>query len=137
MVRIGPLVTKAIAEASFEKMSVRLMLFQTPTPEVSQLEANLCSAFVDPTRILILYALNECPHNVTELTQQLDTSQSKTSRHLKILRDPGLVHTERQGRTITYELADCRLIEVLDILHNVLHDSIANKASLLSELETE
>ena len=113
------------------------MLLHTPTSEVSQLEANLCSAFVDPTRILILYALNERPHNVTELTQQLDTSQSKTSRHLKILRDLGLVHAERQGTTITYELADCRLIEVLDILHTVLHDNITNKASLLSEREVE
>ena len=113
------------------------MFFQTPTPEVSQLEAKLCSAFVDPTRILILYALNVRPHNVTELTQQLDASESKTSRHLKILRDLGLVHAVRQGATITYELADCRLIEVLGILRDVLHDSIADKASLLSEREIE
>jgi len=111
------------------------MLCQTPTLEVSQLEANLCYAFVDPTRILILYALNEQPHNVTELTKQLGASQSKTSRHLKILRDLGLVHTERQGTTITYELADCRLIEALNILRGVLYDGITDKASLLANRE--
>ena len=111
------------------------MLFQTPTLEVSQLEANLCSAFADPTRILILYALNEHPHNVTELTKQLGTSQSKTSRHLKVLRDLGLVHTARKGTTITYELADCRLIEALNILRGVLYDGIINKASLLADRE--
>ena len=111
------------------------MLIQTPTLEVSQLEANLCSAFADPTRILILYALNEHPHNVTELTKQLDASQSKTSRHLKILRDLGLVHTEREGTTITYELADCRLIDALNILRGVLYDGIANRANLLAEHE--
>ena len=113
------------------------MLFQPPTPEVSQLEANLCSAFADSTRILILYALNERPHNVTELTQQLGASQSKTSRHLKVLRDLGLVHAARQGTTVTYELADCRLIEALNILRGVLYDSITDKASLLAELEIE
>ena len=111
------------------------MHLQTPTLEVSQLEANLCSAFSDPTRILILYALNEHPHNVTELTKQLGASQSKTSRHLKVLRDLGLVHTERQGTTITYELADHRLIVALNILRSVLHDGITNKASLLAEYE--
>jgi DNA-binding transcriptional ArsR family regulator len=110
------------------------MFLQTPTQEVSQLEASLCYAFVDSTRILILYALNERPHNVTELTHKLDAPQSKISRHLKVLRDLGLVRTTRQGVTITYELADCRLIEALDILRGVLRDGISLKASLIAEL---
>lgn len=108
------------------------MLFSTSTHEISRLEANLCYAFVDPTRILILYALNERPHNVTELTRLLDTTQPKVSRHLRVLRDLGLVRTTRQGVTITYELSDCRLIEVLDILRNVLRDSIEVKANLIA-----
>ena len=110
------------------------MLLQTPTQEISQLEANLCNAFVDATRILILYKLNERPHNVTELTHQLGTTQPKVSRHLKILRDLGLVRANRQGVTITYELADCRLIEALDILRGVLRDSIAVRANLIETM---
>ncbi|MBI5962353.1 MAG: winged helix-turn-helix transcriptional regulator [Chloroflexi bacterium] len=110
------------------------MLLQTPTQEVSQLEANLCYAFVDSTRILILYALNEHPHNVTELTLQLGAPQSKISRHLKVLRDLGLVRTTRRGVTITYELADLRLIEALDILRGILRDGINLKANLIAEL---
>jgi DNA-binding transcriptional ArsR family regulator len=112
------------------------MLTQNLKQEISQLEANLCSAFADPTRILILYALNEHPHNVTELTNELGTTQSTTSRHLKILRERGLVHTNRQGTTITYELADERLIEALDILRAVLRDTITAKADLVAELDT-
>ena len=111
------------------------MLFQTLTQNVSQLEANLCYAFVDPTRILILYALNERPHNVKELTRQLGTPQPKISRHLRVLRDLGLVRTTRQGVTITYELADCRPIEALDILRSVLRDSIAVKTKMIAGLE--
>lgn len=109
------------------------MLLPTLSREVFQLEANLCYAFVDPTRILILYALNERPHNVTELTRQLGTTQPKVSRHLKVLRDLGLVQTTRQGTTITYVLADARLIEALDILRSVLRDNIAVKASMINE----
>jgi DNA-binding transcriptional ArsR family regulator len=111
------------------------MLNQTLRQEVSQLEANLCSAFADPTRILILYALSEGPRNVTELTHELGTTQSTTSRHLKILRDRGLVRTKRDGVNIIYDLADRRLIEALDILRGVLRDSIAVKANLIAELE--
>jgi DNA-binding transcriptional ArsR family regulator len=111
------------------------MLNQTLRQEVSQLEANLCSAFADPTRILILYALSEGPRNVTELTKELGTTQSTTSRHLKILRDRGLVRTTRDGVNIIYDLADRRLIEALDILRGVLRDSINVKANLIAELE--
>jgi DNA-binding transcriptional ArsR family regulator len=112
------------------------MLTQTLKQEISQLEANLCSAFADPTRILILYTLNERSRNVTELTNELGTTQSTTSRHLKILRERGLVRTTRQGTTITYELADVRLIAALDILRDVLRDGINVKANLVAELET-
>jgi ArsR family transcriptional regulator len=118
----------------FEHNREEQMLSQMLTHDISQLEANLCYAFVDPTRILILYALNEHPHNVTELTRQLGTAQPKISRHLKVLRDLGLVRATRQGVVITYELADYRLIEALNILRNVLKDSIAVRANLIETM---
>ncbi len=110
------------------------MLSQTQSIEISELEAHLCNAFVDPTRILILYALHERPHNVTELTHRLDAAQPKISRHLKVLRDLGLVRSTRQGVMITYELADCRLIEALNLLRNVLKDSLAGRVKLIKAL---
>lgn len=110
------------------------MLVQMMTPEISQLEADLCYAFVDSTRIQILYALKECPKNVTELTRQLASHQPKISRHLKVLRDLGLVVTRRQGVIITYELADTRLIEALDILRDVLRDHIAGKVVVMDKV---
>lgn len=110
------------------------MLSQPLTQEVSLLEANLCNAFVDSTRLLILYSLHEHPRNVTELSRQLGAAQPKISRHLKILRDLGLVRAKRNGVTMTYELADCRLIEALDILRGVLRDSLTLRAGLIETL---
>jgi ArsR family transcriptional regulator len=111
------------------------MLFETLTQDISQLEANLCYAFVDPTRIQILYALNDQPFSVNELTRKLKSTQSKISRHLKVLRDHGLVHTTRNGVSVTYQLADSRLITALDILHEVLRDALAMKASIVANAE--
>jgi len=111
------------------------MVSKTLAQEVSQLEADLCFALADPTRILILYALDEQSLNVTEITNALNITQPTTSRHLKILRERGLVHTERQGTTITYHLTDRRLIEALDLLRSVLRDRLAHRASLIEEIE--
>lgn len=110
------------------------MISQTLAQEVSQLEADLCFALADPTRILLLYALDEKPRNVTELSNELSLSQPTTSRHLKILRERGLVQFERQGTTITYKLADHRLIEALDLLRSLLRDRLNYRANLMEEI---
>ena len=102
--------------------------------EISQLQADFCFALSDPTRILILYALQSGPANVTELTQDVGTSQPTASRHLKVLRDRGLVRTTRQGTTVQYELADTRLIQALDLLRAVMRDRLAYRASLVNEI---
>lgn len=109
------------------------MISQSLAQEVSRMEADLCSAFVDPTRILILYSLDEKPRNVGELTNELQISQSATSRHLKVLRDRGLVTTARTGTRIEYRLADPRLIQALDLLRAVLRDRITYHANLMEE----
>lgn len=110
---------------------------QTLIQEVSKLEANLCSALADPTRLLMLYALGENPHNVTELSVELNIAQPTASRHLKILRERGLVNATRQGVSIQYELADQRLIQALDLLRSVLRESLARRANLMEEIQAE
>ena len=102
--------------------------------EIIQLEADFCAALSDPTRIFILYALNERPLNVTELTHELGIPQPTTSRHLKILRERGLVDTERQGTVITYHLADGRVIQAMDLLRSAMRDRLTQRASLVNEL---
>jgi ArsR family transcriptional regulator len=110
------------------------MVNPTLAQEISQLQADFCSALADPTRILILYTLDESPRNVTEISADLDLPQPTTSRHLKILRERGLVETVRQGTTITYSLADHRLIEALDLLRSVMRDRYTHRASLMEEV---
>jgi DNA-binding transcriptional ArsR family regulator len=100
--------------------------------EINQLHADICSALADPTRILMLYLLAEHPNTVNELTLKLGVAQPTTSRHLKILRDRGLVQASRLGQTVEYSLVDTRLIDSLDLLRAVLRDSISYRASLMS-----
>ncbi len=97
------------------------------------MEAELCSAFSDPTRILILYELYENTRTVTDLTTDLNVSQPTISRHLKVLRDRGLVTAERRGTNMYYQLTDTRLISALDILRSVLRDRVMHNAHLMTE----
>ena len=113
------------------------MVTQTLKQEITQLEADFCFALSDPTRIFILYALNEKSFNVTELTTELGIPQPTTSRHLKVLRERGLVYTERQGTVITYHLADTRIIQAMDLLRAAMRDRLTQQAKLVNEISQE
>ncbi len=111
------------------------MVSQALAQEISQLEADFCFALSDPTRLLMIYALAEGPRNVTELSTDLDIIQPTASRHLKVLRERGLVFAVRQGTTVTYHLADQRLIQALDLLRTVMRDRLAYRAGLMESSE--
>ena len=99
--------------------------------EIKLLHAHVCEGLGDPKRVLILYLLATRPRNVTELAEALDIPQPTASHHLKILRERGLVLTERDGTAVYYSLADHRVIEALDILREMLADLLAQRASLM------
>ncbi len=98
--------------------------------EINLLHSELCGALADPKRIMILYALAEKSMNVTELAQTLDFPQPTVSRHLKTLRERGLVNATRDAQSVFYALSDMRVIEALDLLRRVLADLLQNQHSL-------
>jgi ArsR family transcriptional regulator len=101
--------------------------------ELNLLHEQICQAVGDPKRIQILYALYERPRHVTALADALDTPQPTISRHLALLRQRGIVLTEREGAAVIYRLADSRIIGVLDTMRQVLRDALERRASALAE----
>jgi DNA-binding transcriptional ArsR family regulator len=102
--------------------------------EVLLLHAEICSALADPKRILLLYELAEGPHHVTDLATALGITQPQASRHLKVLRERGLVSAERHGSMVSYSLADGRVIQALDLLRSVLADKLRSQAALVESV---
>ncbi|GAB4578558.1 MAG: hypothetical protein Fur0022_12930 [Anaerolineales bacterium] len=105
--------------------------------EVNQLHANICAALADPSRILILYLLADGPLNVNALVEKLELPQPTVSRHLKVLRERGLVLAEREGQSVFYTLADHRVIQALDLLRTVLGERLSKQASLAQTVTHE
>jgi ArsR family transcriptional regulator len=67
------------------------------------------------------------------LANELGLNQPTTSRHLKILRERGLVTTVRTGTVITYHLSDARLIQALDIMRSIMRERLTYQANLMEE----
>jgi ArsR family transcriptional regulator len=103
--------------------------------EINQLHAEICSALADPRRILMFYVLAEKNASVSELAAEVGISQPATSRHLKIMRERGLVQSFRRGHSVEYRLTDLRLIQALDLLRSVLRDHLQNRADLVQVID--
>lgn len=61
-------------------------------------------ALADPTRREILRLLRGGPHTSGAIAEHFDSTWPTVSRHLGVLREAGLILSERQGQQIVYEL---------------------------------
>ncbi|MDX2077647.1 MAG: metalloregulator ArsR/SmtB family transcription factor, partial [bacterium] len=67
---------------------------------------------VDPTRRRILDLLRMRPHLVGELVELLQMSQPGVSKHLRVLREAGLVTVRQEAQRHWYEIRPEPLIEI-------------------------
>ena len=68
----------------------------------------------DDNRLRILQALSEGERSVSEILERTRLPQTLASFHLRILRESGVLATERRGPFIYYRLADPSLLNLLE-----------------------
>ncbi len=67
--------------------------------------ARVFGALGDETRLRIIKLLSQGEERVDDLTRILGTPQSTVSHHLRVLKEAGLVHSEKRGRSVYYSIA--------------------------------
>ena len=85
----------------------------------AELHIEMCRVLSEPKRICLLYLIADGEKAVNELVEQTGFYQPTISRHLQILRQAGLVRTERRGTYIYYSLEDHDVLAALDRLRAV------------------
>jgi DNA-binding transcriptional ArsR family regulator len=64
----------------------------------------MLKALADETRWRIVRELLAAPRTVGEITERLDVTQYNVSKHVRILREAGILETERDGKHV-----ECRV----------------------------
>jgi DNA-binding transcriptional ArsR family regulator len=90
---------------------------------------DLFSALADPTRCRVVELLHERARPVHELAAAFDISRPAISRHLKVLKDAGLVVEEKSGRENVYSLRRAELQPMQDWLDKHRSARAARKAA--------
>src|SRR5207248_11603435 len=78
--------------------------------------ADRFQALADPTRLRIVALLRLMELSVCELAQVLGQSQTRVSRHLKVLADAGVLERRKEGSWVFLTLAVAELVEPLFVL---------------------
>jgi DNA-binding transcriptional ArsR family regulator len=74
------------------------------------------AAIADPTRRRLLELVRDREVPAGELAATFDVSRPAVSRHLRVLRQAGLVHERREGRLRLYRADPAPLAELRDWL---------------------
>jgi DNA-binding transcriptional ArsR family regulator len=86
-----------------------------PSGYVNQMDSVLL-AISDESRRTMLEALRRGPATVTELASLVPIARPGVSRHLRVLREAGLVEVQQDAQRRIYSLAPAPLAEVDDWL---------------------
>jgi len=96
----------------------------------------VAQALADPIRRDILRMLRQRNHTAGELDGAFDVSRPAVSRHLRVLREAGLVRDTARGRNREYELVVTALDELLAYVEELRTPAI-DWDRKLAALETE
>jgi DNA-binding transcriptional ArsR family regulator len=83
----------------------------------------------DENRLRILLTLANGRKSVSSIVEELNLSQPLVSHHLRELRRSLIVKVERKGPFVYYEMADERIIEILEALAGLADDLLAKRTT--------
>ena len=78
--------------------------------EIFEMQARLCQAMGNATRVEIIHILRDGPQHVNGLARVMGLSPTTLSRHLAVLRSIELVTVQHQGQENIYQLANPKIV---------------------------
>ncbi|EOS62138.1 hypothetical protein C815_00029 [Firmicutes bacterium M10-2] len=99
----------------YNKEKVACALQHLPTPDQIESLSNFYKIMGDPTRLMLLMALEAGELCASDLANVTNMSRSAVSHQLKTLKQACLVRSRRDGKTIFYELDDEHIYSVLKV----------------------
>ena len=94
----------------------------------NRFKSTVFHALSDPIRLEILAYLRDGEKCVCEIVPHLNLIQPLVSRHLKILKDAGLIRCRKDGTKRLYSIVDLKIYDITDALTADLINSLMKEA---------
>jgi DNA-binding transcriptional ArsR family regulator len=100
----------------------------TKIEENTRFKSTVFYALSDPIRFEIITYLRNGEKCVCEIVPHLNLIQPLVSRHLKILKDAGILRCRKDGTKRMYSIVDPKIFDVVDALSSELLKTLAKEA---------
>ena len=94
--------------------------------------AKVMKAMAHPSRLFVIQQLSFGEHCVCELRDMIGADLSTVSKHLSVLRNAGIVETEKRGVQVFYRLKVPCILNFMSCVEAVLQRSAADQAELVA-----
>ncbi len=82
-------------------------------------------------RIEIVHCLRERPLRVSEIARITGHPQAMISRNLGLLRNGGIVISERYAQEVIYQIANPKIVDICDLMREVLAEEASDRSRLV------
>ena len=96
-------------------------------------QARIFKALGHPSRLLMVDALRDGEKCVCDLQTLVGDDMSTVSKHLSVLREAGVVSSEKRGPNIYYRLALCCLETFLSCTGEIVEKRILSQMDMLNK----
>ena len=96
--------------------NLKRILSEIHASEDFQVKSEQFKAISDPTRLKILYLLQEGELCVCEIIMALEKPQSTISHHLNVLKNAGFIKGRKEGVWIHYKLVNPEIVDLIEDL---------------------
>lgn len=100
-------------------------------------KAQFFRALAHPVRIKILEILVRGDRSVQELQKALKLEQPVVSQQLAVLRNRGIVTSQKQGLSVRYALRDPAVGQLLGVARRIFNKNLVDTRGMLRELRRE
>jgi DNA-binding transcriptional ArsR family regulator len=95
--------------------------------------ARLFGALSEPSRLMLLQALQGGPRTVGELVAVTGLKQANVSRHLAALHERRLVSRAPEGASVRYAIADPMILSLCELVCGKLERDLRNAAARFAQ----
>lgn len=81
----------------------------------------------EPIRLQILQQLEGGPMNVSDLMNAVRSTQPNVSKHLRILKEAGLVSRRQEGNTVFFSIEDESVFALCEVVCDSLKETFAQQ----------
>ncbi len=97
------------------------------SPEALEMVAARFRLLGEPSRLMLLSALEDGEKTVSELAEEMNCTQANVSRHLRSLTEAGILGRRKDGLYVYYYIADPGIFELCDLVCGSLQKRLSGQ----------